>query len=199
MRTVYKKLINFVCLDIKKKIDKLKKEENKMKMEKVELDEKVKKIVGATRDIESNIARWKSKIGQLTLQEIPDKELSPLTELSEEELRSKDTQHLELELHALEERLKASKPVFTAIANYKKQQEDFVAKTKDLDRISEKKKQMQDMYDAVTNKRKEEFLKGFNTIRLKLKEMYQTITLGGDANFELVDSFDPFNEGVQFK
>jgi hypothetical protein len=35
---------------------------------------------------------------------------------------------------------------------------------------------------------------GFNAISLKLKEMYQMITLGGDAELELVDSLDPFSE-----
>jgi structural maintenance of chromosome 4 len=35
---------------------------------------------------------------------------------------------------------------------------------------------------------------GFNTISLKLKEMYQMITLGGDAELELVDTLDPFAE-----
>ena len=35
---------------------------------------------------------------------------------------------------------------------------------------------------------------GFNCISLKLKEMYQMITLGGDAELELVDSLDPFSE-----
>lgn len=29
--------------------------------------------------------------------------------------------------------------------------------------------------------------------------MYQMITLEGDADLELVDSFDPFAEGVQLK
>jgi hypothetical protein len=35
---------------------------------------------------------------------------------------------------------------------------------------------------------------GFNAISLKLKEMYQMITLGGDAELELVDTLDPFSE-----
>lgn len=35
---------------------------------------------------------------------------------------------------------------------------------------------------------------GFNCISLKLKEMYQMITMGGDAELELVDSLDPFSE-----
>lgn len=35
---------------------------------------------------------------------------------------------------------------------------------------------------------------GFGIISMKLKEMYQMITLGGDAELELVDSLDPFSE-----
>jgi structural maintenance of chromosome 4 len=42
------------------------------------------------------------------------------------------------------------------------------------------------------------FLEGFGLITLKLKEMYQMITLGGDAELELVDSLDPFSEGIVF-
>lgn len=78
-------------------------------------------------------------------------------------------------------------------------QDVFIQRSKELDEISAKKAQMADMYEKIKNKRKEEFLIGYNIIRIKLKEMYQMITLGGDANFEIVDTFDPFSEGVQFK
>lgn len=40
---------------------------------------------------------------------------------------------------------------------------------------------------------------GFSLITNKLKEMYQMITLGGDAELELVDSLDPFSEGIVFR
>lgn len=46
--------------------------------------------------------------------------------------------------------------------------------------------------------RLEKFMDGFGNITLKLKEMYQMITLGGDAELELVDSLDPFSEGIVF-
>ncbi|KAF8258712.1 P-loop containing nucleoside triphosphate hydrolase protein [Lactarius quietus] len=39
---------------------------------------------------------------------------------------------------------------------------------------------------------------GFNTISLKLKEMYQMIMLGGNAELELIDSMDLFSEGIIF-
>jgi len=40
---------------------------------------------------------------------------------------------------------------------------------------------------------------GFSVITTRLKEMYQMITLGGDAELELVDSLDPFSEGIVFR
>ena len=46
----------------------------------------------------------------------------------------------------------------------------------------------------MRKRRLDDFMAGFNVISLKLKEMYQMITLGGDAELELVDSLDPFAE-----
>jgi structural maintenance of chromosome 4 len=49
-------------------------------------------------------------------------------------------------------------------------------------------------YDTLRKQRLDGFMEGFNVISMKLKEMYQMITLGGDAELELVDSLDPFSE-----
>lgn len=65
--------------------------------------------------------------------------------------------------------------------------------------VTEKRNQMKEMHDTLRSRRKDEFIVGYNIIRLKLKEMYQLITLGGDADFEMVDTFDPFTEGIQLK
>ena len=42
------------------------------------------------------------------------------------------------------------------------------------------------------------FTKGFTIINQKLRETYQLLTESGDAELELVDSLDPFSEGVVF-
>jgi structural maintenance of chromosome 4 len=42
------------------------------------------------------------------------------------------------------------------------------------------------------------FREGFNVINSKLKEVYQHLTRGGDAELELIDSLDPFSDGVNF-
>merc|ERR1712187_1101613 len=52
--------------------------------------------------------------------------------------------------------------------------------------------------DELKRARHDEFMSGFSIISMKLKEMYQMITLGGDAELELVDTLDPFNEGISF-
>jgi len=42
------------------------------------------------------------------------------------------------------------------------------------------------------------FREGFAVINSKLKEVYQLLTSGGDAELELIDSLDPFSDGVNF-
>ena len=54
--------------------------------------------------------------------------------------------------------------------------------------------QVRRAYEDMKKKRLDDFMAGFTVISMKLKEMYQMITLGGDAELELVDSLDPFSE-----
>ncbi len=42
------------------------------------------------------------------------------------------------------------------------------------------------------------FREGFGVINSKLKEVYQHLTRGGDAQLELIDALDPFSDGVNF-
>jgi len=53
-------------------------------------------------------------------------------------------------------------------------------------------------HDDLRALRLEGFMTGFSSISLRLKEMYQMITMGGNAELELVDSLDPFAEGILF-
>jgi len=62
------------------------------------------------------------------------------------------------------------------------------------DDLMMKREQVREVHETLRKQRLDEFMAGFNAISLKLKEMYQMITLGGDAELELVDSLDPFSE-----
>jgi hypothetical protein len=75
---------------------------------------------------------------------------------------------------------------------------EYCRRAEELRALTESRDAVRSAHDALRKRRLEEFMSGFNAISLKLKEMYQMITLGGDAELELVDSLDPFSEGIVF-
>eukprot|EP00584_Thalassiosira_punctigera_P008532 CAMPEP_0172534302 /NCGR_PEP_ID=MMETSP1067-20121228/6717_1 /TAXON_ID=265564 ORGANISM="Thalassiosira punctigera, Strain Tpunct2005C2" /NCGR_SAMPLE_ID=MMETSP1067 /ASSEMBLY_ACC=CAM_ASM_000444 /LENGTH=1372 /DNA_ID=CAMNT_0013319079 /DNA_START=196 /DNA_END=4314 /DNA_ORIENTATION=- len=85
-----------------------------------------------------------------------------------------------------------------AIAEYRKKEADYLSRVSDLDQITAERNEARKEHEDLRRLRLEKFMDGFSHITLKLKEMYQMITLGGDAELELVDSLDPFSEGIVF-
>ena len=71
---------------------------------------------------------------------------------------------------------------------------EYEERAADLRAVTEERDTTRGQYDDLRKRRLDEFMTGFNIISLRLKEMYQMITLGGDAELELVDSLDPFSE-----
>lgn len=69
----------------------------------------------------------------------------------------------------------------------------------ELDEITNERDKFREAFEDLRKKRLNEFMAGFNVITNKLKENYQMLTLGGDAELELVDSLDPFSEGIMFR
>ncbi|KAG0147827.1 hypothetical protein CROQUDRAFT_655607 [Cronartium quercuum f. sp. fusiforme G11] len=67
-----------------------------------------------------------------------------------------------------------------------------------LEETTKLRDQSKQLLEDLNQQRLEEFMWGFQIISGKLKEMYQMITLGGNAELELVDSLDPFSEGIIF-
>merc|ERR1712018_921164 len=68
----------------------------------------------------------------------------------------------------------------------------------EVDDITAKKEVQRRHHEQLRKMRLNEFMEGYGIITGKLKETYQLITLGGDAELELVDSLDPFTEGIIF-
>lgn len=66
----------------------------------------------------------------------------------------------------------------------------------ELDELNMQRDKLCNNFEELRKKRLEEFMSGFTQIRLKLKEIYRTVTLEGDAELELVDTLDPFTEGI---
>ncbi|KAB0799073.1 hypothetical protein PPYR_06953 [Photinus pyralis] len=186
------------CADLKKAVSDLAKEENKIKSDKIEVDQKCKTYNAQINEHKGQIHGYRSKLAHLKLQEIPDQATEELKEFTQDELKEKNIGNIQRQLTFQENQIKSAKPNLNAITEYRKKQMIFIERSKELDELSQKKAKVKEALDNVRQKRKEEFATGYNIIRLKLKEMYQMITLGGDADFEYVDTFDPFTEGIQF-
>ncbi|TKS80947.1 Structural maintenance of chromosomes protein 4 [Collichthys lucidus] len=78
------------------------------------------------------------------------------------------------------------------------QEELYLQRVAQLDEITTERGKFKRGYEDLRKQRLNEFMTGFNMITNKLKENYQMLTLGGDAELELVDSLDPFSEGIMF-
>ncbi|GMH75726.1 hypothetical protein TrRE_jg1036, partial [Triparma retinervis] len=126
--------------------------------------------------------------------------IDPLPTFTEMALAQFVRRELKREIEELEkERDQLAKTAnMTAIAEYRKKEADYLEKVAELDKITDERNEARMKWDELRRLRLEKFMDGFGQITLKLKEMYQMITLGGDAELELVDSLDPFSEGIVF-
>lgn len=79
------------------------------------------------------------------------------------------------------------------------QEELYLKRVAELDDITNERDRFRQAFEDLRKQRLNEFMAGFNVITNKLKENYQMLTLGGDAELELVDSLDPFSEGIMFR
>ncbi|KMZ71392.1 Structural maintenance of chromosomes protein [Zostera marina] len=97
-----------------------------------------------------------------------------------------------------EAQMKEMRPNLDSISEYRKKTSLYNERVEELNSATQERDNLKNQYDDLKKRRLDEFMSGFNIISLKLKEMYQMITLGGDSELELVDSLDPFSEGVVF-
>ena len=69
---------------------------------------------------------------------------------------------------------------------------------RNLHTITELRDKHRALHDRLKKQRLHEFMEGFQQIATQLRTTYQMITIQGDVSLELVDSLDPFAEGIAF-
>ncbi|KAJ2726591.1 Structural maintenance of chromosomes protein 4 [Coemansia sp. Benny D115] len=121
-----------------------------------------------------------------------------LPELTPEELEDVDAASLESRIEQAEAQLQRTRPNLSVLTEYMRRAKEFNKRMSELDAMTNQRDGAQRELDHLRTRRLEEFMTGFNIISYKLKEMYQMVTLGGNAELELVDSLDPFSEGIVF-
>lgn len=123
-------------------------------------------------------------------QELPQYTPDELAEMSKETLKG--------EIAALEEKTQNVAVDLGVLAEYRRRVEEHAARSSDLQSAVDQRDSAKKRCDELRRMRLEGFMAGFSAISLRLKEMYQMITMGGNAELELVDSLDPFSEGILF-
>jgi structural maintenance of chromosome 4 len=87
---------------------------------------------------------------------------------------------------------------FDSIEEYKRKEVEYIERNRELDGFTAERDTLLITNDKICKQRLDKFLLGFSEINLHLKQIYQMITFGGDAELELIDSLDPFTEGINF-
>eukprot|EP01083_Nonionella_stella_P295727 1004978_1 len=118
--------------------------------------------------------------------------------LSGELLDEVDPGIIDKEIEDIRDILDRSHVNMGAIEAYRVKDTEYVDRLKDLQGCKVQRDKIREEYENYKRMRFDSFMNGFSIITKKLKEMYRMLTCGGDAELELVDSIDPFSEGVQF-
>jgi len=182
----------------KDKLNALQAREDKLKMTKIDLDQKLYESQKLLKELQQMIPECNRKIADLKLRAIPQETLEPLRDLTEEEVKQLDIKMVTLNLQKAKKKLPEQIPNMQIIADYQEKDALYIRRAADLEEVTLTRNKMRDIFETARRRRVQEFLHGFSLITTKLKEMYQMITLGGDAELELIDSLDPFSEGIVF-
>jgi len=119
-------------------------------------------------------------------------------DLKEAELQQVVRADVDARMLALEANVKNMKPNLTSIEEFRRADGEHKSKLGEYEEVHNAREESRRNLEGLRQQRLEQFMEGFSVISMKLKEMYQMITLGGDAELELVDTLDPFAEGINF-
>ncbi|PJF18022.1 Smc4 subunit of chromosomal cohesion complex [Paramicrosporidium saccamoebae] len=152
-------------------------------------------------ELERLIASCREETRHLRLHHIDHSQPLPVLSIYEEvELAefAKNLAQIKQSIDTIKQRLEQSRPNLKILDEYRSKEAILHEQQSELSTIETHRDAVRHNYDELRRKRFDEFMDGFRTISAKLKEMYQLITMGGNAELELVDSLDPFSEGVLF-
>ncbi len=186
----------------------------KLETEKIDCTHKLEKIRESLKANEHEVKHYTKLQADLKLHDIESLEngcfvgeddsqragsesrATELRKFDEDDLDDADKDGLKTAIKGLEESLAQNVANLNAIESYNALQKKFMERVAELEEITQERDTLCNNFDELRKQRLDEFMGGFTKIRLKLKEIYRTVTLDGDAELELVDSLDPFTEGI---
>jgi len=186
---------------LKAQLDELVAELNETRGAEVEMRNKLEENQKILLDNQKRLRYWEEKLSKLSLQNVSEEgeeyEPEPMPQLSRDELEDLNKESLKAAIAGLEERT-SSHVELAVLAEYRRRVEEHTVRLADLNTALVARDAAKKRTDDLRRLRLEGFMEGFSLISMRLKEMYQMITMGGNAELELVDSLDPFAEGILF-
>ncbi|KAH0542090.1 hypothetical protein FGG08_003470 [Glutinoglossum americanum] len=202
---------------LKAELDEKTAEINELRAVEIEIRNKLEESQKILAENQKRSRYWEEKLSKLSLQKTRfvslsrcESKLTGHSDLGEEdtcdelpiytkdELADMDKAELKGEIATLEEKTQNSTAELGVLAEYRRRVEEHATRSNDLQIAVASRDAAKKRCDDLRKRRLEEFMEGFSMISLRLKEMYQMITMGGNAELELVDSLDPFSEGILF-
>jgi structural maintenance of chromosome 4 len=187
---------------LKKELDERTAELNETRALEIEMRNKLEEGQKSLSEYQKKQRYYQEKLGKLSYQSLNDlgeeQESEGLPTYSKDELQDMDKGELQEEIAALEKKNENTNVDLAVLAEYRKRVEEHAARSLDLAEAVTARDSAKRRCDELRRLRLEGFMEGFSIISLRLKEMYQMITMGGNAELELVDSLDPFSEGILF-
>ncbi|THC93669.1 hypothetical protein EYZ11_006845 [Aspergillus tanneri] len=186
----------------KSQLDEKVTELNESRATEIEMRNKLEENQKALSENEKRRHYWHEKLSKLALQNVSDLgeelEATELQTFTKDELSEMNKESLKAVIAALEEKSQNASVDLSVIDEYRRRTAEHQARSADLTTALATRDSAKSRLDGLRSARLNGFMEGFGIISLRLKEMYQMITMGGNAELELVDSLDPFSEGILF-
>ena len=187
---------------LKRELDDKTAELNETRAVEIEMRNKLEENQKVQSENQKRLRYWNEKLGKLGIQSISDlgeeQAAEELPQYTKDELEDMDKDTLKGEIAILEEKTQNVNVELGVLVEYRRRVEEHTSRTTDLQSAVTQRDTAKKRCDDLRKLRLEGFMTGFSLISLRLKEMYQMITMGGNAELELVDSLDPFSEGILF-
>jgi structural maintenance of chromosome 4 len=168
----------------------------------IEMRNKLEENQKAVNESKQRLRQLEEELGKLSYQNLTEfgdeQEVVELPVFSRDELLDIDKKALKADIADLKAKLKDINIDVSVLVEYRRRVEEHATRSADLAESVSRRDSAKRRCDELRRLRLEGFMEGFSTISLRLKEMYQMITMGGNAELELVDSLDPFSEGILF-
>ncbi|KXG45983.1 Structural maintenance of chromosomes protein [Penicillium griseofulvum] len=175
---------------------------NETRAAEIEMRNKLEENQKALAENQKRSRYWEEKLSKLTVQNISDigeeQEPTELQMYTKDELEAMNKDSLKAVIAALEEKVQNASIDLSVIEEYRRRAAEHESRSADLTTALTSRDSAKARLDGLRSSRLNGFMEGFGIISLRLKEMYQMITMGGNAELELVDSLDPFSEGILF-